>query len=70
MEAYRKFQKLLADAENDWEYMALENARREKESKFCAVLESLSAPDRDIIREYFGILQEQELRLLELGCFQ
>jgi len=70
MDAYRKFRKLISQTETDEEYLALEKARCNAEKKFYAVLEALPEAERDSITEYLGILQEQELRLLELSCFQ
>ena len=70
MEANLKLQKLYEDSQSDWEYLALEEERRDAEKRFCSLMDSLPPPARECITEYLGILQEQELRLLELLCFQ
>ena len=70
MDAHQKLQKLWEEVQTDGEFLALEEERREAEKEFLAVMRSLPPPARDSITAYLGILQEQELRLLELVCFQ
>lgn len=67
--AYEKMQQLRMQLEADPEYAELELHRREAEPGFLAVLAALPQYQREIIVEFFGIMQEQGLREIEIACF-
>ena len=68
-EAYEKFLSVQRQLETDPEYRELETRRRKAEPGFLEAVAALSHQQREDFLEYFGILQEQSLREVELACF-
>ncbi len=66
--AYENMKKLRTLLDVDPEYGELERRRREAETEFLTVLEEMTWKQRETILHYFGIMQEQGLREIELAC--
>ena len=66
---YEIWKKLQVRLQTDPEHQTLENVRRGAEPGFLAMLETLDPQQQETLVNYFGILQELDLRALEVACF-
>lgn len=67
--AYARYLRVAEQTGIDPEYRELERRRVDAEPQVKAFLDTLSQDQRDILMDYFGILQEMELRVLEFAYF-
>ena len=67
--AYARYLWVTEQTGIDPEYRELERQRVDAEPQVKAFLDTLSQDQRDMLMDYFGILQEMELRVLEFAYF-
>ena len=68
-QAYGRYLWVMEQIDTDPEYRELERRRIQAEPQVQAFLESLSQDQQDMLIDYFGILQEMELRVLDFAYF-
>jgi len=68
-EAYSRYCAVQKMLENDGEYLALEEKRRQQSQRFLELLDSLPDQQQEIVVEYMGICAEQNNRITEIACF-